>query len=431
MSLVGASETKFLHCKTHQRGAASIAEYNTSSSVCCAGFCVTSRKGDCKAYEYDDQQNICKLYAAPLAANQNHHEVLTTTLIYEVRELQGFLGTVGYYRRHILEFAILAHPLHRLTAKGKPWKWVEGKQAAFNTLKESISTALTIGYQNLQRQYTLDTDASGCGVMAMLSQVQEDCEKPYLYGQEFLLRTDHASLWELCLRRKHANQIARWLEILVEFCYILEHRSRTGHRNADGLSRQTCKDCRQCARTEQRKEGPSRKELTREQGLLAAAWVPEVPRGQSAPPGATGPKGELAKTQATGKAPVAIKYSAIAPRDEVPAEHLELGSRELDIQHYMWGSPRIRQDRVLKARKVEVDLVGSFPVTPEENKWVLVLTNHSIWWQEALALPEATAPVVANALDEQDFCYLKLSMQIHTDQEAQFESQLMAELCPL
>lgn len=44
-----------------------------------------------------------------------------------------------------------------------------------------------------------------------------------------------------------------------------------------------------------------------------------------------------------------------------------------------------------------------------------------------LVLPDATAPVVAWALDEKVFCYMGLPEQIHTDQGAQFESQLMTE----
>ena len=47
--------------------------------------------------------------------------------------------------------------------------------------------------------------------------------RPYLYGQTFKLRTDHASLRWLC-RREPSAQVARWLEILSEFKYNLEHR---------------------------------------------------------------------------------------------------------------------------------------------------------------------------------------------------------------
>jgi transposase InsO family protein len=58
----------------------------------------------------------------------------------------------------------------------------------------------------------------------------------------------------------------------------------------------------------------------------------------------------------------------------------------------------------------------------------LVITDHFTRWQDALAIPDATAPVVAAALDERVFCYLGLPEQIHADQGAQFESALMAEL---
>ena len=82
-------------------------------------------------------------------------------------------------------------------------------------------------------------------------------------------------------------------------------------------------------------------------------------------------------------------------------------------------------------QRVAVDLVGPMPETIRGNKWILVLTDHFTRWQDAIALPDATAPVVATALDERVFCYLGLPEQIHTDQGAQFESQLMSELCQL
>ena len=86
--------------------------------------------------------------------------------------------------------------------------------------------------------------------------------RPYLYGQTFKLRTDHASLRWLCRRREPSAQVARWLEILSEFKYNLEHRPGIKHGNADGLSRQTCgPECRQCTRIEERDGGPSKSEL--------------------------------------------------------------------------------------------------------------------------------------------------------------------------
>ncbi|XP_067949612.1 uncharacterized protein [Watersipora subatra] len=67
---------------------------------------------------------------------------------------------------------------------------------------------------------------------------------------------------------------------------------------------------------------------------------------------------------------------------------------------------------------------GTISCHTKGEQWILVLTDHFTRWQDALTLPDATAPVVANALDEGVFCYLGLPEQIHTDQGAQFESQL-------
>jgi len=69
------------------------------------------------------------------------------------------------------------------------------------------------------------------------------------------------------------------------------------------------------------------------------------------------------------------------------------------------------------------------PLSARGNTWILVLTGHFTRWADALAIPDATAPTVTGALDQNVFCYLGLPEQIHTDQGAQFQSQLMGNLC--
>jgi len=60
---------------------------------------------------------------------------------------------------------------------------------------------------------------------------------------------------------------------------------------------------------------------------------------------------------------------------------------------------------------------------------MLVLTDHFMRWADALAIPDASAPTVARAPDQHVFCYFGLPEQIHSDQGAQFQSQLMSDLC--
>ena len=82
-------------------------------------------------------------------------------------------------------------------------------------------------------------------------------------------------------------------------------------------------------------------------------------------------------------------------------------------------------------QKLAVDLVGPLLETSRGNKWILVISDHFTRWQDALALPDATAPTVATALEEHVFCYFGLPEQIHLDQGAQFEGELMVELCDI
>jgi hypothetical protein len=212
-------------------------------------------------------------------------------------ELRTFLGFAGYYRRFCPDYATVAKPLNRLTAKGATFTWTEEEETAFQKLREFLLNAPVLAYPDPNKQYILDTDASLDGVGAVLSQIQNGEERPiafysktlsssernycttrrellgvvmavkhfrpYLYGQEFLLRTDHASLQWLYRRKEPAHQVARWLEILSEFKFQLQHRAGTKHANADALSR-NCSECKQCRRIEDRDGGPTRAELESE-----------------------------------------------------------------------------------------------------------------------------------------------------------------------
>ena len=82
-------------------------------------------------------------------------------------------------------------------------------------------------------------------------------------------------------------------------------------------------------------------------------------------------------------------------------------------------------------QKVAIDLVGPMPKTQRGNQWISVLSDHFTRWQDAIPLPDATAPTVVTALDEQIFCYFGLPEQLHSDLGKQFQSRLMAELCNL
>jgi len=59
----------------------------------------------------------------------------------------------------------------------------------------------------------------------------------YLYVKQFVIRTDHSSLWWLTKLKNLEGQVTRWLEALASYDMNIEHRSGKAHQNADGLSR--------------------------------------------------------------------------------------------------------------------------------------------------------------------------------------------------
>jgi len=194
----------------------------------------------------------------------------------------------------------VAQPLNRLTAKGVRWQWTQEEQQAFDHLKQRLMEAPILAYPDLAKEYILDTDASDHSVGAVLSQVQGGskvvvayysktlaaAEKnycttrkellavvkavkhfwPYLYGRTFRLRTDHASLIWLCKRVEPSSQVARWLEILAEISHRIKPRAGRKHGNANGMSRRTLEDCRQCLHIEKRDGGPARLDVKTELG---------------------------------------------------------------------------------------------------------------------------------------------------------------------
>ena len=74
----------------------------------------------------------------------------------------------------------------------------------------------------------------------------------YLYGQEFKIRTDHGSSRWLLKFKNPEGQIARWIETLSSYQFLIEHRAGRSHQNADALSRRPCIGdyCKHCLKIE-------------------------------------------------------------------------------------------------------------------------------------------------------------------------------------
>jgi hypothetical protein len=184
-----------------------------------------------------------------------------------VKDLRSFLGLAGYYRRFVRHFGILARSLTDLLKKGAIFVWSAVHQEAFSALKHAITSAPVLGLPDFSKPFVLETDASGTGVGAVLTQgghplaymskalgprlqglstyekeylailMAVDQWRSYLQHAEFHIVTDHKSLVQLTEQRLHTPWQQKVFARLLGLQYRIIYRKGTDNGAADSLSR--------------------------------------------------------------------------------------------------------------------------------------------------------------------------------------------------
>ena len=189
------------------------------------------------------------------------------------RNIREFLGLVGYYRKFIAEFARRTKPLSDLLKQGREFHWGSDQQRSFDDMKDALSHAPILQFPDFEQPFVLTTDASDYAIGAVLSQgklghdlpvayasrlltkaernysaTERECLavveyvrhfRHYLYGQNFIVVTDHQALRWLHSVKDPSSRLMRWRLKLRDFQYEIVYKSGKTNKNADALSRNT------------------------------------------------------------------------------------------------------------------------------------------------------------------------------------------------
>ncbi|WVZ71633.1 hypothetical protein U9M48_020200 [Paspalum notatum var. saurae] len=185
----------------------------------------------------------------------------------DLKQLRGFLGLSGYYRKFIRHYGIISRPLYDLLKKNTIFQWTPQLQQCFDNLKQALTSAPVLALPDFTQSFTVETDASATGIGAVLLQhghpiaylskalgpkaqalstYEKECLalllaiskwKSYLQHKEFTILTDHKSLVHLTEQRLHEGLQQKAFLKLLGLQFKVQYKPGMHNQVADALSR--------------------------------------------------------------------------------------------------------------------------------------------------------------------------------------------------
>jgi len=193
-----------------------------------------------------------------------------------VKEVRSFLGFGNFYRRFIAHFSDLAFPLNNLLKKDSPFLWTEETERSFQELKKCFTSQPVLHMPDSTKPFQVEADTSKYASGGVLTQLDEEgkrhpvsflsktfspAERNYqIYDQELLgimraleewrhylqgsphpitILSDHQNLTYYRQPQRLNGRQARWLLLLSEYDFELQHLPGTKMIQSDALSRRT------------------------------------------------------------------------------------------------------------------------------------------------------------------------------------------------
>ena len=99
-----------------------------------------------------------------------------------------------------------------------------------------------------------------------------------------------------------------------------------------------------------------------------------------------------------------------------------------------WGKKRqapLKQYVGAPTEQIAIDILAPLPETPRKNKLILVVSDYFTKWTESYPIPNQEATTVAEKLVSEFICHFGVPRQLHSDQGANFQLKVFAEICKL
>jgi hypothetical protein len=189
------------------------------------------------------------------------------------KQVRSFLGAINYYRKFIPHCAEIMAPLSDLTKKIAPGmvEWNEELEDSFTKLKNELAKEPILRLPNLEKDFILQTDASGSGIGCVIMQQYEGTNHPiayasrkllererrysveereclaimwgisrfdrYLCGKTFTIETDHCGLQYMKEGRMKNARVMRWSLALQNYSFNIRYIKGSENVMSDYLSR--------------------------------------------------------------------------------------------------------------------------------------------------------------------------------------------------
>uniref|UniRef100_A0A0A9D1W1 Reverse transcriptase domain-containing protein n=1 Tax=Arundo donax TaxID=35708 RepID=A0A0A9D1W1_ARUDO len=183
------------------------------------------------------------------------------------KQLRGFLGLAGYYRKFIKHYGIMSKSLTDLLKKNCIFHWSQVEQQAFNAIKQALTSAPVLKLPDFSKEFVIETDASAVGIGAVLMQgghplaflskvlgpknqglstYEKECLavllavdkwRAYLQHAEFAIQTDQKSLTQLVDNKLITPMQQKAFVKLMGLQFRIHYKKGIDNKVADALSR--------------------------------------------------------------------------------------------------------------------------------------------------------------------------------------------------